>query len=72
MDLEKIEEALYMDKIVVRIPEPKPQYDQSTQQQMNRALQSVVDQLNSTFLQELNEKADRFAWFRGGGGNGDC
>ena len=72
MDLEKIEEALYMAKIVVRIPEPKPQYDQSTQQQMNRALQSVVAQLNSTFLQDLNEKADRFAWFRGGGGNGDC
>ena len=60
-----------MAKIVVRIPEPKPQYDQSTQQQMNRALQSVVDQLNSTFLQDLNEKADRFAWFKGGGGNGD-
>jgi len=58
-----------MAKIVVRIPEPKPQYDQSTQQQTNRALQSVVDQLNSTFLQELNEKADRFAWFKGGGSN---
>jgi|TARA_R100000005_G_C4881935_1_gene133175 hypothetical protein len=58
-----------MAKIVVRIPEPKLEYDQSTQKQTNRALQSVVDQLNSTFLQELNEKSDRFAWFKGGGSN---
>lgn len=61
-----------MSKIVVRIPEPKTEYDQSTQKQINRALQSVVDQLNSTYLQELNEKSDRFAWFKGGGGNGEC
>ena len=61
-----------MSKIVIRIPEPKTEYDQSTQKQINRALQSVVDQLNSTYLQELNEKSDRFAWFKGGGGNGEC
>jgi hypothetical protein len=61
-----------MAKIVVRIPEPKTEYDLSTQKQINRALQSVVDQLNSTYLQELNEKSDRFAWFKGGGGNGEC
>jgi hypothetical protein len=61
-----------MSKIVIRIPEPRTEYDQSTQKQINRALQSVVDQLNSTYLQELNEKSDRFAWFKGGGGNGEC
>ena len=61
-----------MPKIVVRIPEPKTEYDLSTQKQINRSLQSVVDQLNSTYLQELNEKSDRFAWFKGGGGNGEC
>ena len=55
-----------MAKIVVRIPEPKEEYDPSTQKQINRAIQSVVDQLNSTFLQELNEKSDRYAWFKGG------
>ena len=61
-----------MSKIVIRIPEPRTEYDQSIQKQINRALQSVVDQLNSTYLQELNEKSDRFAWFKGGGGNGEC
>jgi hypothetical protein len=49
-----------MAKIVVRIPEPKAEYDASTQKQINRAIQSIVDQLNSTFLQELNEKSDRY------------
>ena len=56
-----------MAKIVVRILEPKTEYDLSTQKQINRSLQSVVDQLNSTYLQELNEKSDRFAWFKSGG-----
>ena len=55
-----------MAKIVVRIPEPREEYDASTQKQINRSLQSVVDQLNSTYLQELNEKSDRYAWFKGG------
>ena len=59
-----------MSKIVIRIPEPKQEYDVSTQKQINRAIQSIVDQLNTTYLQELNEKSDRFAWFKGGGG--DC
>ena len=36
-----------MSKIVVRIPEPKQEYDVSTQKQINRSLQSVIDQLNS-------------------------
>ena len=56
-----------MSKIVIRIPEPKQEYDVSTQKQINRAIQSIVDQLNTTYRQELNEKSDRFAWFKGGG-----
>ena len=58
-----------MAKIVIRIPEPKSEYDASTQKQINRAIQSIVDQLNSTFLQELNEKSDRYSLFKGGGDN---
>ena len=40
-----------MAKIVVRLPEPKPEYDISNQKQINRALTTVVEQLNSTFLE---------------------
>ena len=40
-----------MAKIVVRLPEPKKEYDISNQKQINRALTTVVEQLNSTFLE---------------------
>ena len=59
-----------MAKINVRIPEPKEEYDVSTQKQINRALTSIVDQLNSTYLQQLKEESEQYAWFKGGGG--DC
>jgi hypothetical protein len=59
-----------MTKIVVRLPEPKQEYDVSNQKQINRAIASIVEQLNSTYLQELKEDNERYAWFKGGGG--DC
>ena len=61
-----------MTKIVVRLPEPKPEYDVSNQKQINRAIQAIVEQLNSTYLQELKEDNERYAWFKGGNSNGDC
>jgi len=60
-----------MTKIVVRLPEPKQEYDVSNQKQINRAIASIVEQLNSTYLQELKEDSERYAWFKGGNG-GDC
>ena len=45
-----------MTKIVVRLPEPKPEYDISNQKQINRALTTVVEQLNSTFLETEKEE----------------
>ena len=60
-----------MAKIVVRLPEPKTEYDVSNQKQINRAIQGIVEQLNSTYLQELKEDSERYAWFKGGSG-GDC
>jgi hypothetical protein len=60
-----------MSKINIRIPEPKEEYDVSNQKQINRAIQGIVEQLNSTYLQELKEDNERYAWFKGGSG-GDC
>jgi len=60
-----------MAKIVVRIPEPKEEYDVSNQKQINRAINLIVEQLNSTYLQDLKEDSERYAWFKGGNG-GDC
>ncbi len=58
-----------MAKIVIRIPEPKEQYDVSNQKQINRAIALITEQLNSTFLDELKQETERFTWFTSGGGN---
>ena len=56
-----------MAKINVRIPEPKPEYDLSNQKQINRAITIMKDQLNSTFLNELKQEAERYSWFKSSG-----
>lgn len=58
-----------MAKINVRIPEPKPEYDLSNQKQINRAITIMKDQLNSTFLNELKQEAERYSWFKSSGRN---
>ena len=54
-----------MAKVVVRLPEPKEDYDVSNQKQINRAIALVVEQLNSTFLNEQKQDQERFTWFNG-------
>ena len=56
-----------MAKIVVRIPEPKEEYEVSNQKQINRSIALVVEQLNSTFLNDLKQEIERFTWFNSGG-----
>jgi len=58
-----------MAKVVVRIPEPKEDYDVSNQKQINRAIALIVEQLNSTFLNELKQESERFTWFKSAGNN---
>ena len=53
------------DKLV-RLPEPKTDYDVSNQKQINRAITLVVEQLNSTFLNELKQEQERYSWFVSG------
>ena len=55
-----------MTKIVVRIPEPKEQYDVSNQKQINRSLSGIIEQLNSTYLNNIKEEQERFSWFLSG------
>ena len=58
-----------MAKIVVRLPEPKEEYDVSNQKQINRAVSLIVEQLNSTFLNELKQETERYSWFKSSGSN---
>ena len=55
-----------MAKINVRIPEPKEEYDVSNQKQINRTISLVVEQLNSTYLNETKQEQERCSWFISG------
>ena len=52
-----------MTKIVVRLPEPKKEYSEDNQRQINRALNSIIEQLNSTYLTENEEEKELFSFF---------
>jgi len=52
-----------MTKIVVRLPEPKREYSEDNQRQINRTLTSLIQQLNSTYLQPDKDDQERFNFF---------
>ena len=52
-----------MAKVIVRLPEPKEEYEVDNQRQINRSIALIVEQLNSTFLTEQKENQERFTWF---------
>ena len=52
-----------MSKIVVRLPEPKKEYTEDNQRQINRAIGSMIEQLNSTYLQPDKDDQERFNFF---------
>ena len=52
-----------MSKIVVRLPEPRKEYSEDNQRQINRAISLVVEQLNATYLTQLKETQERFSWY---------
>jgi hypothetical protein len=54
-----------MTKIVVRLPEPRKEYTEDNQRQINRSISLIVEQLNSTYLSQLKEDQERFTWFNG-------
>ena len=52
-----------MSKIVVRLPEPRREYTEDNQRQINRAIASVIEQLNSTYQQPQKDDQERFNFF---------
>ena len=52
-----------MTKIVVRLPEPKREYSEDNQRQINRTLSSMIQQLHSTYLQPDKDDTERFNFF---------
>ena len=56
-----------MAKITVYIPEPKPQYEVENQRQLTATLETLKNQLNFSFQEDLKQEVERFAWFNIGG-----
>jgi hypothetical protein len=52
-----------MAKITTYIPEPAPQYSPDNQRQVLQALETLKDQLNFSFQEELKQDLQRFTWF---------
>ena len=52
-----------MAKVTVQIPEPKEQYDASNQRQLTASLETLKNQLNFAFQEELKQEVERFTWF---------
>ena len=52
-----------MAKILVKVPEPKTEYDFYNQKQISSAISAIVEQLNSTFLLQQKEDQERFTWY---------
>ena len=52
-----------MAKITTYIPEPSPQYSPENQRQVLQALETLKDQLNFSFQEDLRQELQRFTWF---------
>jgi len=52
-----------MAKINVYIPEPQPEYSPSGARQINQALETIENQLNTSFQQDLKNEQDTFNFF---------
>jgi hypothetical protein len=52
-----------MAKITTYIPEPSQQYSPENQRQILQALETLKDQLNFSFQEDLKQQVERFTWF---------
>jgi hypothetical protein len=52
-----------MAKITTYIPEPSQEYSPDNQRQILQSLETLKDQLNFSFQEELRQELQRFTWF---------
>jgi hypothetical protein len=52
-----------MAKITLYIPEPREPYTVDNFRQINQVLETLQNQLNTTFQEDLNEELQAFNWF---------
>ena len=52
-----------MAKITTYIPEPKTEYNVENQRQITASLETLKNQLNFAFQEDLKQEIERFTWF---------
>jgi hypothetical protein len=52
-----------MAKITTYIPEPSQEYSPDNQRQVLQALETLKNQLNFSFQEDLKQDLQRFTWF---------
>jgi len=55
-----------MAKITAYIPEPSVDHNYNNEQQKLQALETIKNQLNTSFQEELKQEVERFNWFLAG------
>jgi hypothetical protein len=53
-----------MAKITVNVPEPSQEYSPDNQRQVLQSLETLKDQLNFSFQEDLKQDLQRFTWFK--------
>jgi len=59
-----------MAKINLYIPEPREPYTVDNFRQINQVLETLQNQLNTSFQEEIKQEIDRNIWFSMRSGNG--
>jgi len=52
-----------MAKISAIIPEPTPEYNESNQRQLRDGLDTLKNELNFGYQEDLKQELQRFTWF---------
>ena len=56
-----------MAKITAVIPEPTPEYREDNQRQLREGLDTLKNELNFGYQEDLKEEMEQFTWFSMGG-----
>jgi len=52
-----------MAKVTAIIPEPTQEYDESNQRQLREGLNTLKNELNFGYQEDLKQELQRFTWF---------
>jgi len=52
-----------MAKITAVIPEPTPEYQETNQRQLREGLDTLKNELNFGYQEDLKQELQRFTWF---------